>query len=81
MQKPLLQQMKFYSVGKPMLWKLMQMIQSTMLAEQSDHTAFGDFTDGEFFTMDSDATIAAGSALEVKHALGSGQTYRSYCSC
>jgi flagellin len=46
-----------------------------VIAEQSDHTAFGDFTDGEFFTMDSDATIAAGSALEVKHALGSGQTY------
>ena len=46
-----------------------------VIAEQSDHTAFGDFTDGEFFTMDSDATIAAGSALEVKHALGTGQTY------
>ena len=32
-------------------------------------------TDGEFFTMDSDADIGAGSALVVRHALGNGQTY------
>ena len=45
-----------------------------IIAAQSDHDAFGDFTDGAFFTMDSDATIGT-SALDVKHALGTGQTY------
>ena len=45
-----------------------------IIAAQSDHSAFGDFTDGEFFTMDEDATIGT-SALDVKHALGNGQTY------
>ena len=45
-----------------------------IIAAQSDHSAFGDFTDGEFFTMDEDAIIGT-SALDVKHALGSGQTY------
>ena len=45
-----------------------------IIAAQSDHSAFGDFTDGEFFTMDKDATIGT-SALDVKHALGNGQTY------
>ena len=46
-----------------------------VIAAQSDHDAFGDFTDGVIFTMDEDATIATGSAFEAKHALGSGQTY------
>ena len=45
-----------------------------VIAAQSDHDAFGDFTDGAFFTMDSDATIGV-STLDVKHALGNGQTY------
>jgi len=45
-----------------------------IIAAQSDHSAFGDFTVNEFFTMDSDATIGT-STLDVKHALGSGQTY------
>ena len=45
-----------------------------IIAAQSDHSAFGDFTDGVFFTMDEDATIGT-SDLDVKHALGAGQTY------
>ena len=46
------------------------------VAAQSDHDAdFDDFDDGEFFTMDEDADIGAGSALVVRHALGNGQTY------
>ena len=45
-----------------------------IIAAQSDHSAFGDFTDGEFFTMDKDATLGT-TALDVKHALGNGQTY------
>ena len=46
-----------------------------IIAAQSDHTGTGDFVAGAFFTMDSDATIANPSALDVKHALGNGQTY------
>ena len=46
-----------------------------VVAAQSDHADFDAFDDGEFFTMDSDATIGAGSALVVRHALGNGQTY------
>ena len=47
-----------------------------IIAAQSDHDAFGDF-DADvpaFFTMDEDAVIGT-SALDVKHALGEGQTY------
>ena len=46
-----------------------------VVAAQSDLAAFGDFDDGEFFTMDKDADIVGGSALVVRHALGNGQTY------
>ena len=46
-----------------------------VVAAQSDHADFDAFDDGEFFTMDEDATIGAGSALVVRHALGNGQTY------
>ena len=48
-----------------------------IIAAQSDHDAFGDFLAAGpvFFTMDEDATIPNPSALDVKHALGSGQTY------
>ena len=46
-----------------------------VIAAQSDHDAFGDFADGAFFTMDSDADIGTGSDLVVRHALGTGQTY------
>ena len=48
-----------------------------IIAAQSDHAAFGDFEAAgpDFFTMDEDATIPNPSALDVKHALGNGQTY------
>jgi len=48
-----------------------------IIAAQSDHDAFCDFLAAGpvFFTMDEDATIPNPSALDVKHALGSGQTY------
>ena len=48
-----------------------------VIAAQSDHAAFGDFEAAgpDFFTMDEDATIPNPSALDVKHALGNGQTY------
>ena len=48
-----------------------------IIAAQSDHAAFGDFLAAGpvFFTMDEDATIPNPSALDVKHALGTGQTY------
>ena len=45
-----------------------------IIAAQSDHDAIGDFTVGTFFTMDEDATFAAGD-MEVRAALGQGQTY------
>ena len=47
-----------------------------IIAAQSDLAAFGDFDDTvpAFFTMDSDAVIGT-SLLDVKHALGEGQTY------
>ena len=48
-----------------------------IIAAQSDHAAFGDFEAAgpDFFTMDKDATIPNPSTLDVKHALGNGQTY------
>ena len=46
-----------------------------VVAAQSDLAAMTDFDDGEFFTMDEDATIPNGSAMVVRHALGAGQTY------
>mgnify|MGYP001265065429 CR=1 FL=1 len=48
-----------------------------IIAAQSDHAAFDDFEAAgpDFFTMDKDATIPNPSALDVKHALGNGQTY------
>ena len=46
-----------------------------VIAAQSDHTVFGNFSDGAVFTMDKDATIPNGSAMVVRHALGNGQTY------
>jgi flagellin len=47
-----------------------------IIAAQSDHDAFGDFLAATpaFFTMDEDADIGT-STLDVKHALGAGQTY------
>jgi flagellin len=47
-----------------------------IIAAQSDHDAFGDFLAATpaFFTMDEDADIGT-SSLDVKHALGAGQTY------
>ena len=46
-----------------------------VVAAQSDLAAHTNFDDGEFFTMDKDATIPNGSAMVVRHALGNGQTY------
>jgi flagellin-like hook-associated protein FlgL len=46
-----------------------------VVAAQSDLADFGDFDDGDIFTMDSDAVIPSGVAFRAVHALGDGQTY------
>jgi flagellin len=46
-----------------------------VVAAQSDLADFGDFDDGDIFTMDSDAVIPSGVAFRAVHALGTGQTY------
>ena len=57
----------------------------SVIAAQSDLTVIGEFIKDDaltvgtdetaFFTMDSTTTIDTGDALEVRHALGEGQTY------